>query len=103
MASLLPINFLEDAANALGWAHCIFTSCCQLHQLGQLFVSIGIANAPDGPIALLAAAANGIALAHYFPSDAAHALKWAHSISCCESQCVCFSPLIFFWMLLMLP
>src|SRR5712692_3297036 len=46
MASLLPINFLEDAANALGWAHCIFTSCCQLHQLGQLFVSIGIADAP---------------------------------------------------------
>src|SRR5258707_15840981 len=46
MASLLPINFLEDAADALGWAHCIFTSCCQLHQLGQLFVSIGVADAP---------------------------------------------------------
>ncbi len=54
----------------------------------------------DGPIALLAATANGIALAHYFLADAADALEWAHSISCCWYQWLRFSPLIFWWMLL---
>src|SRR5258708_32343497 len=113
MASLLPINFLEDAADALGWAHCIFTSCCQLHQLGQLFVSIGIADAPGwahclascrcqwhrfgplffgrccrcpriGPFHLLLLVLMTSRLPIYFLADATDALRWSH---CFFSTC----------------
>src|SRR5216684_7781137 len=66
MASLLPINFLADATDALGWAHCIFTTYCQLHQWANYVFPQALLMPQDGPIALLAATANGFALAHYF-------------------------------------
>src|SRR5216684_3902550 len=68
MASLLPINFLADATDALGWAHCIFTTYCQLHQWANYVFPQALLMPQDGPVALLAAAANGFALAHYFSS-----------------------------------
>src|SRR6266852_1094778 len=38
--------FLRSAANAPGWAHCIFSSCCHWLRLGPLFVLRSAADAP---------------------------------------------------------
>ncbi len=64
MASLWPIIFLADAANALGWAHCIGRSSCQWARFGPLCFRQMLPMALPGPI--------------YFSGGTSDALGWAH-------------------------
>src|SRR5260221_4420752 len=57
---------LLSSGDTLGWAHCIFTTYCQLHQWANYVFPQALLMPQDGPVALLAAAANGFTLAHYF-------------------------------------
>src|SRR6266852_6047570 len=64
LASPGPIISLRNAANAPGWVHCIFTSCCRWLAWAYYF-SWRCSRCPwMGPL-LTAAAAAGFAWAHY--------------------------------------
>src|SRR5229473_2803878 len=65
ITSLWPIIFLEGAADALRWAHCISGCCCQWLCLGPLFCQEALPVHLDGSIALVDATANYFAWAHY--------------------------------------
>src|SRR5258708_30138857 len=60
-----PIIFLKGAADALRWAHCISRCCHQLLRFGPLYFWEALPMHSDGPIALVDAAADYFALAHY--------------------------------------
>src|SRR5258708_38830516 len=79
ITSLWPIIFLEGAADALRWAHCISRCCCQQLCLGPLFCQEALLVHLDGPIALVDAAAD------YF--------AWAHQISGRHCRCAQMGPL----------
>src|SRR5258708_38916801 len=65
ITSLWPIIFLEGAADALRWAHCISRCCHQLLCFGPLYFWEALPKHSDGLIALADAAADYFALAHY--------------------------------------
>src|SRR5216684_7053578 len=107
ITSLWPIIFLEGAADALRWAHCISGCCCQWLCLGPLFCQEALPVHLDGSIALVDATANYFAWAHQisgrycrctqmgmllpiallgpirFLGGTANALRWAHCIGRC--------------------
>src|SRR5260370_1041587 len=60
-----PIIFLGGTADALRWAYCTGRCCCRLHRLGPSDFWEALPMHLDGPIALVDAAANYFALAHY--------------------------------------
>src|SRR6266852_5073935 len=64
--SLGPIISLAGAINALGWAHGIHNSSCQLIHLGPLFLRQLLSMPLGGPIAFTIAAAASFAWAHTF-------------------------------------
>src|SRR5260370_468465 len=95
IASLWRIRFLEGAADALRWAHCISECCCRWLHFGALNFKVLLMHSDgpitfsgcchcclwlhfcpsnfkallvrsDGSIPLADAAASGSALAHYF-------------------------------------
>ena len=63
LASRRPIISQRSAADAPGWAHCIFSSCCHWLHMGLLFLREMLLMSPDGFIALVAAV--GFVWAHY--------------------------------------
>src|SRR5229473_1045494 len=86
ITSLWPIIFLEGAANALRWAHCISRCCYQLLCFGQLYFWKVLPMYSDGPMALADAAADCFA--------------WAHQISGRHCQCTQMGP--WHWRILLL-
>src|SRR5712692_8536767 len=120
ITSLWPIIFLEGAANALRWAHCIRGCCCQQLCLGTSDFWEALLMHSNWPIALADAATNYFALASYisgrccrctqmgpwhwwmllpiallwpiiFVEGTADSLRWAHCISGCCCQWLRFS------------
>src|SRR5258707_12346482 len=89
---LWPIVFLEGAAHALRWAHCISGCCCQWLCFGPLFCSEALLIHSDGPIALADAADNCFTWAHHISG---RHFVWAHCIAfdCC--RLLRFAPLYF--------
>src|SRR5260370_34567972 len=65
ITSIGPIRFLRGTADALRWAYCTGGCCCQLHCLGPSDFWEALLMHSGGPIALVDAAANYFALAHY--------------------------------------
>src|SRR5260370_909422 len=93
IALLGPIIFLEGAADALRWAHCISGCCCQWLCFGPLFCSEALPIHSDGPIALADAANNCFAWAHQISG---RHFRWAYCISRCCCRLLRFGP-IYFW------
>ncbi len=104
MAPLWPIIVLAAAANALGWAHCIRSSCCQWLRFGRLIFRQMLQN-PDAPgwaRCTCNSYCQQLQLGQlYFSRGDADALEWAHRISSCRCQWLRFGPLLFWQMLLM--
>src|SRR5260370_36194353 len=78
MAPLWPIIVPAAVADALGWAHCIRSSCCRWHRSGPLFFWQMLPMPLGGPIALAGAPADGLALAHYVSGSCCQGLLWGH-------------------------
>src|SRR6266849_9283661 len=70
LASHMPIISQRSAADAPGWAHCIFSSCCRWLHMGLLFLREVLLMSPDGFIALVAAI--GFVWAHYISERCRH-------------------------------
>src|SRR5229473_1878838 len=116
IASLWRIRFLEGAADALRWAHCISECCCQWLHFGTLNFKV-LPMHSDGPITFSGCCCCCQWL-HFGPSNfkalpmhsdgpialadaAADAFRWADCISRCCCQWLCFGPLFFLEALLM--
>src|SRR5258708_3873993 len=93
IALLGPIRFLGGTADALRWAHYIGRCYCRLLHFGPLYFWKALPIHSDGPITSAESASDCFDLVHYFSGSTSDALRWAHCISGCCCQWLCFGPL----------
>src|SRR5229473_3000811 len=103
ITSLWPIIFLEGAADALRWAHCISGCCCQLLHFGPLYFWRVLLMHSDGPIALAMLLPITSLGPIRFLGGTPNAFRWAHSISRCCYQLLHLGPSDFWEALQMGP